>query len=173
MPRRLIVGRDKRTLGGLFLTALFFEKSHRGIKLRKMPVLPARRGQTKAIKQFLRQRLYGFPVSVAGKLPYQIVVYIAIEIHIVPMLLVPMPGRTDAVVVLTQFGGIFRLAFHTNKFRALKAERGKYLAGNPVHEVVGAKRFVLRHIGEAQQEGAHGFYIHIKREKSLYCGRRL
>ena len=151
VARRLIIGRDKRKLGGLFFIALFFEKSHRGIKLRKMPVLPARRGQAKAIKQFLRQRLYGFPVSVAGELPYQFVVYIAIEIHIVPMLLVPMPGGTNAVVVLAKFGGIFRLAFHTNKFRAFKAERGKYLAGNPIHEVIGAKRFVLRHIGEAQQ----------------------
>ena len=89
------------------------------------------------------------------------------------MLLVPMPGGTNAVVVLAQFGGIFRLAFHTHQFRAFEAERGEYLAGNPIYKVIGAKRFVLRHIGEAQQEGAHCFYIHIKREKSLYCGRLL
>ena len=84
-----------------------------------------------------------------------------------------MPGGTNAVVVLAQFGGIFRLAFHTNKFRALKAKRSEYLAGNPIHKVIGAKRLVLRHIGEAQQEGAHCFNIHTKREKSLYWGRRL
>ena len=138
-----------------------------------MPVLPARRGQAQAIKQFLRQRLNGFAVSVAGELLYQIVVYIAIEIHIVPMLLVPMPGGTNAIVVLAQFGGIFRLAFHTNKFRALKAKRSEYLAGNPIYKVIGAKRLILRHISKAQQEGAHCFNIHTKREKSLYWGLRL
>ena len=109
----------------------------------------------------------------AGELLYQIVVYIAIEIHIVPMLLVPMPGGTNAVVVLAQFGGIFRLAFHTHQFRALKAKRSEYLAGNPIHKVIGAKRLILRHISKAQQEGAHCFNIHTKREKSLYWGRRL
>ena len=108
-----------------------------------------------------------------GELLYQIVVYIAIEIHIVPMLLVPMPGGTNAVVVLAQFGGIFRLAFHTHQFRAFEAERGEYLAGNPIYKVIGAKRLVLCHISKAQQEGAHCFNIHTKREKSLYWGRRL
>ena len=73
-------------------------------------------------------------VGVVYERAYEGLGHIAVEVYLVPMLLVPVPRPLDAVVAVAQLQCIVGLALQYYKIRPFKVEAGEYLAHETEHE---------------------------------------
>ena len=71
--------------------------------------------------------LHYLGIAVANQGLDEIIFQPTIKIHLVPVLLVPMPGTFYLGMLLPEFEGVIGITFHRNPLRALQVEAGEIL----------------------------------------------
>lgn len=92
--------------------------------------------------------LHHLGIAVANQGLDEIIFQRAIEIHLVPILLIPMPGAFYFGMHFPEFKGVIGITFHRNPLGAFQVEAGENLAHNPKHQGGFIKREILGNEGE-------------------------
>ena len=94
------------------------------------------------------KRCLPFGIAVAKQGLDEIIFQPSIEIHLVPILFVPMPGAFYLGMHFPEFEGVIGITFHRNPLRALQVETGENLSHNPKRQSGFIKRKILSNEGE-------------------------
>ena len=86
--------------------------------------------------------------------------YVAVEVDLVPMLLVPVPRALDAVVLIAQFERIVGLALEHYEVGSLQVDTGKYLTHEAEHQCGLVEGECLVRMGFLQAIFADVFDVH-------------
>lgn len=108
----------------------------------------------------LLEFLHHLAIAVAEQALYQFIFQKPREVHLVPILLVPMPSGLYLGMVLTEFEGIVGMAFHRYPVWAFLVETSEYLAQDPKHQRGFVEGKILGHERQGEAILSNGFYVH-------------
>lgn len=108
-----------------------------------------------------RDFLYDFVVAVADEAFYEVIGEVAVEVELVPVFFVHVPGACDFGMAVAQFYGVVGLALEYEPFGVLKVEHRKDAPSDAKGKGGLVEGEVLGGEGQGEAIFAYGFDVHI------------